>query len=255
MKKLIKKIIKIFGYEIISNNDWLRKNENYIAEISKKESTILNNIKDYTMTSIPSQWSLIQSINHVIRNNVEGSFVECGIFRGGNIILMSKLLEEHGIEKNIFAYDTFEGMPLPGIDDLDLRGNSSIDKFLELKNSEKEGSQWCYCNIQDVKNNIKKFNINYLKNINFIKGKVEKTLLDIKNLPKKISLLRLDTDFYSSTKIELNILFPLLEKNGILIVDDYGHFMGAKKAVDEYFYEKKLWFHRVDYSTRLLIKN
>ncbi len=168
---------------------------------------------------------------------------------------MSKLLEEHKVEKNIFAYDTFEGMPLPGKDDLDLRGNSSIDKFLELKNSEKEGSQWCYCNIQDVKNNIKKFNINYLKNINFIKGKVEETLLDINNLPKKISLLRLDTDFYSSTKIELNILFPLLEKNGILIVDDYGHFMGAKKAVDEFFSEKKAWFHRVDYSTRLLIKN
>jgi len=255
MKNLLKKIIKLFGYEIISNNDWLRKNENYIAEISTKESAILNDIKDYTMTSVPSQWSLIQSINHVIRNNVEGSFVECGIFRGGNIILMSKLLEEHKVEKNIFAYDTFQGMPLPGRDDFDLRGNSSIDKFLKVRNSENEGSQWCYCNIEDVKNNIKKFNINYLKNINFIKGKVEETLLDIKNLPKKISLLRLDTDFYSSTKIELNILFPLLEKNGILIVDDYGHFMGAKKAVDEFFYEKKTWFHRVDYSTRLLIKN
>ena len=255
MKNFIKKIIKLFGYEIISKNDWLRKNENYIAEISANESAILNDIKEYTMTSIPSQWSLLQSIKHVIRNNVEGSFVECGIFRGGNIILMSKLLEEHKVEKNIFAYDTFEGMPLPGKDDLDLRGNSSIDKFLELKNSEKEGSQWCYCNIKDVKNNIKKFNINYLKNINFIKGRVEETLLDIKNLPKKISLLRLDTDFYSSTKIELNILFPLLEKNGILIVDDYGHFKGAKKSVDEFFNEKKVWLHRVDYSTRLLIKN
>jgi hypothetical protein len=109
--------------------------------------------------------------------------------------------------------------------------------------------------MENVKNNIKKFNVNYLQNVNFIKGKVEKTLLDFKNLPKKISLLRLDTDFYSSTKVELNILFPLLEKNGILIVDDYGHFTGAKKAVDEFFYEKKVWFHRVDYSTRLLIKN
>ena len=255
MKNLIKKIIKLFGYEIISKNDWLRNNENYIAEISANESAILNDIKEYTMTSIPSQWSLLQSIKHVIRNNVEGSFVECGIFRGGNIVLMSKLLEEHKVEKNIFAYDTFQGMPLPGKDDLDLRGNSSIDKFLELKNSEKEGSQWCYCDIQDVKNNIKKFNINYLKKINFIKGRVEETLLDINNLPKKISLLRLDTDFYSSTKIELNILFPLLEKNGILIVDDYGHFMGVKKAVDEFFSKKKVWFHRVDYSTRLLIKN
>lgn len=255
MKNFIKKIIKLFGYEIISNNDWLKKNENYIAEVSTKESAILNEIKDYTMTSIPSQWCLMQSINHVIRNNVEGSFVECGIFRGGNIILMSKLLEEHKVEKKIFAFDTFQGMPLPEKIDFDLRGNSSIDKFTKLQNFESEGSQWCHCDIENVKNNIKKFNVNYLQNVNFIKGKVEKTLLDFKNLPKKISLLRLDTDFYSSTKVELNILFPLLEKNGILIVDDYGHFMGAKKAVDEFFYEKKVWFHRVDYSTRLLIKN
>ena len=255
MKKLIKKIIKLFGYEIISNDNWLRKNENYIAEISKNESTILNNIKDYTMTSIPSQWSLIQSINHVIRNNVEGSFVECGIFRGGNVILMSKLLEAHKVEKKIFAYDTFQGMPLPGKDDLDLRGNNSVNKFLELKNSENEGSQWCYCNIEDVKSNIKKFNINYLKNINFIKGKVEETLLDVKNLPKKISLLRLDTDFYSSTKTELNILYPLLSKKGVLIIDDYGHFKGAKKAVDEFFDINRIWLHRVDYSTRIYIKD
>jgi hypothetical protein len=255
MKNLLKKIIKLFGYEIISNDNWLKKNENYIAEISTNESAILNDIKDYTMTSIPSQWSLIQSINHVIRNNVEGSLVECGIFRGGNIILMSKLLEEYKIEKNIFAYDTFEGMPLPGKDDLDLRGNNSVNKFLKLKNSENEGSQWCYCNIEDVKNNIKKFNINYLKNINFIKGKVEETLLDVKNLPKKISLLRLDTDFYSSTKTELNILYPLLQKKGVLIIDDYGHFKGAKKAVDEFFDINRIWLHRVDYSTRIYIKD
>ncbi|WP_099340025.1 hypothetical protein [Candidatus Fonsibacter ubiquis] len=76
MKNFIKKIIKLFGYEIISKNDWLRKNENYVAEISANESAILNDIKEYTMTSIPSQWSLLQSIKHVIRNNVEGSFVE-----------------------------------------------------------------------------------------------------------------------------------------------------------------------------------
>ena len=78
----------------------------------------------------------MQSINHVIRNNVEGSFVECGIFRGGNIILMSKLLEEHKVEKKIFAFDTFQGMPLPEKIDFDLRGNSSIDKFTKLQNFE-----------------------------------------------------------------------------------------------------------------------
>ena len=79
--------------------------------------------------------------------------------------------------------------------------------------------------------------------------------MDVKNLPKKISLLRLDTDFYSSTKTELNILYPLLQKKGVLIIDDYGHFKGAKKAVDEFFDINRIWLHRVDYSTRIYIKD
>jgi hypothetical protein len=74
-------------------------------------------------------------------------------------------------------------------------------------------------------------------------------------LPEKISILRLDTDWYESTKIELEILYPLLEPGGVLIVDDYGHFEGAKKAVDEYFCDSKPWMQYVDYSCRLIIKN
>jgi hypothetical protein len=86
------------------------------------------------------------------------------------------------------------------------------------------------------------------------KGPVEKTLLNKKNLPKKISLLRLDTDFYESTKIELEILYPLLVKKGVLIIDDYGHWKGARKAVDEYFKNCYNCVHRIDYTCRLIIK-
>ena len=98
--------------------------------------------------------------------------------------------------------------------------------------------------------------MNFEKKFQFVKGKVENTLLKEENLPKKISFLRLDTDFYESTKKELEILFPRLEKKGILIVDDYGHWKGSKKAVDEYFaFDKKFkFFHRIDYASRLYIK-
>ena len=75
-----------------------------------------------------------------------------------------------------------------------------------------------------------------------------------KNIPKKISLLRLDTDWYESTKIELEILYPLLQKGGILIIDDYGHWGGSKKAVDEFFLDKYVWMHYIDYACRLIIK-
>ena len=75
-------------------------------------------------------------------------------------------------------------------------------------------------------------------------------------MPEKISLLRLDTDFFESTKKELEILYPRLVSGGVLIIDDYGHWKGSKKAVDEYFELDKnfLWFHRIDYGSRLLIK-
>ena len=104
----------------------------------------------------------------------------------------------------------------------------------------------------DVKKNIKN-NTNF-DNIFLIEGKVEETLKNKKNIPKKISILRLDTDFYKSTKIELEILFPRLVKGGVLIIDDYGYWRGAKKAVDEYFSNYRQFMHYVDYSCRLLIK-
>ena len=69
--------------------------------------------------------------------------------------------------------------------------------------------------------------------IEFIEGNVRETLTQLK-LPQSIALLRLDTDFYDSTLIELQVLWPRLSIGGVLILDDYGHWDGARKAVDEY---------------------
>jgi len=64
---------------------------------------------------------------------------------------------------------------------------------------------------------------------------VMKTLKKEENLPEKIALLRLDTDWYESTKLEMNILYPKLIKNGVLLIDDYADWQGCKRAIDEYF--------------------
>ena len=71
----------------------------------------------------------------------------------------------------------------------------------------------------------------------FIKGDVLKTLSKEENLPQQIALLRLDTDWYESTKFEMNVLYPRIIKDGVLLIDDYTDWQGCKKAVDEYFYE------------------
>ena len=104
-----------------------------------------------------------------------------------------------------------------------------------------------------MQKNIKK-EVNNNK-IRLIKGPVEKTLLNNENLPDKISLLRLDTDFYESTKIELEILYPKVIKGGFLIIDDYGHWKGSRKAVDEYFKNSLPFIHFIDESCRLIVKS
>ena len=90
--------------------------------------------------------------------------------------------------------------------------------------------------------------------MNFVKGDIMETLKTTK--PKSIAILRLDTDWYNTTKFELVELYPLLSENGILIIDDYGHWQGARQAVDEYFTENKIhiFLNRVDYTCRLGIK-
>ena len=107
----------------------------------------------------------------------------------------------------------------------------------------------------EMGNNVICIDVDDEKISQLIKGIVEKTLLEPKNLPEKISILRLDTDFYESTKIELEILYPKLVSGGFLIIDDYGHFKGCRKAVDEYFRDDLPYLHYVDYSCRLIIKS
>ena len=251
----LKKILNNFNYKVEHVNSWYLRQENHISEISDEEKNIVKKIQPYTMCKVANHWAIIQSLKHIKKNNINGDLVECGVFKGGNLILYKKITEQIGIEKKIFAYDTFEGMTEPGEHDQDLKDVKALDTFKKYKSAK---VPWCYSSIDEVKKNISKFDINIDKDFIFIKGKVEETLKETKNLPEKISLLRLDTDFYESTKIELDVLFPRLQPGGVLIIDDYGHWKGSKKAVDEYF-ELKIkknfhWFHRIDYASRLLIK-
>ena len=147
-------------------------------------------------------------------------------------------------------------MTEPDTIDQTFKGENSIDllnKLYKKKVDRKQNILIADCSIDDVNNNFKKFSNK--DNLICIKGPVEKTLEVKKNLPNKISILRLDTDWYSSTKKELEVLFPLLEKNGILIIDDYGFWKGARKAVDEYFMNKNVTMFKIDFTGRMIINS
>jgi len=237
--------MKILNYEIRKVNE----KKKVIIEVNNYEKKLINKCLQYSMTNFERMWSLIQSFHHVRQESLVGDFVECGVWKGGNIILLKKLIEKFNLKKNIYGFDTFEGMVEPSFYDVNYNNKSAKRMFDEHKKKE---IGFAMCSIDDVKRNIKKNT--KTDNIFLIKGKVENTLMNKKKLPKKISILRLDTDFYESTKIELEILFPRLVKGGVLIVDDYGFWKGAKKAVDEYFCDYRQFMHYVDHSCRLLIK-
>lgn len=253
IRNFIKKLLLKSNYKIETLDSWYNRQENFLAEIEENDANFLKKINKYTMCTPANHWAIIQAMNHIKKNGIKGDLVECGVYKGGNIILFDYLNKKFSLNKQIYAFDTFEGMSEPGDHDIDLKNKSAK---LTKNNYEDHNIKWCYSSLDEVKKNIVKFNSHISNNFKFIKGDVIKTLNNKNNLPEKISLLRLDTDFYESTKKELEILYPKLEKNGVLIIDDYGHWQGAKKAVDEYFNTKNNfhWFHRIDYASRLFIK-
>ena len=221
-----------------------------VPEIKKYEKKILKKIKNLTMTSFERQFSLIKSVEYIIQNKIQGDVVECGVWRGGNMVLVAEIMKKMKTFRKLWLYDTFEGMTKPSSYDRSFRSGRAIKKFFEKKIGS-NSSDWCFASIEEVKKNLKKTKYP-TKLLKFIKGPVEETLVQHK--PKKISILRLDTDWYSSTKKELEILYPKLVKNGVIIIDDYGHWEGCRKACDEYFKNKKILLHRIDYTCRIGIK-
>ncbi len=253
MKNLLKSLInKILGYlnlKIIRNSTL--DNSGLPVETKSEIKKFIKISSQYSMTGEKRMYALYQAILNSKINNLEGDFVECGVWRGGNILLYSLTNSFFNLDKNIYAFDTFDGMTSPEGIDLNYQGHSASNAMKKSKKKENEINIHCFSSMETVKNNILRHS--NISNIKFVKGPVEQTFLKEENLPKKISVLRLDTDFYSSTKIELEILYPRLVSGGVLIIDDYGYWRGARQAVDEYFGDQK-WLHVVDQSCRYLIK-
>lgn len=214
---------------------------------------IIERVKPYTVTSNVRLHALIESIRFILLNGVKGDFVECGVYKGGSMMAVAlTLLAEGANDRELYLFDTFEGMPKPSEKDIDLRGNPAIKKFSQTRLSD-VSSTWMNASLEGVKE-VMTLSKYPMERIHFVKGLVEDTIP--KNAPQSIALLRLDTDWHQSTKHELIHLYPRVSPKGIIIVDDYGHFRGAREAVDEFFLENKMlpFLHRIDYTGRLIVK-
>ncbi|HKV38503.1 MAG TPA: TylF/MycF/NovP-related O-methyltransferase [Blastocatellia bacterium] len=198
-------------------------------------------------------YALYKSVHYVVKHQIAGDIVEAGVWLGGSMVLASlTLLQAGDPTREIYLYDTFEGMPEPSAKDVDLWDNPASGRA-ENQNRTNGHSDWNYGSLDIVRGNV--FSTGYPPDrFHFVKGKVEDTIPA--TLPNSIAILRLDTDFYESTYHELKHLYPLLVPGGVLIIDDYGHWRGAREATDTYLKETNapLLLNRIDYTMRLAIK-
>ncbi len=252
IKNIIQEFLKKRGYEIIRPDARLVK-EGLPSDFDSQTRGILNKVKPYTLTTPERIASLVNAVRYVVENKIAGDIVECGVWKGGSsMAAMETLIQLNDTSRDIYLYDTFEGMSEPTENDKIFSGDSATS-MLKSSDIDDSNSVWCYSSIDEVKSNVN--TIGYPESrVHFVKGKVEDTIP--KNNPKEIAILRLDTDWYESTKHELEHLYPLLVSGGVLIIDDYGHWEGARKAVDEYIekHRLKILLNRIDYTGRIAVK-
>ncbi len=211
---------------------------------------IMELVRQYSMTSVERMNGLCEAIRYVNDAGIAGDIVECGVWRGGSMMAIAKMLSNLGdTSRDLHLFDTFEGMSDPTEHDVAISGETA-SYLLAAESIEDATSVWCVSGLDEVKSNMARTGYP-ASNIHYHVGMVEETVPG--NAPEKIACLRLDTDWYESTRHELEHLFPRLSDGGVLIIDDYGHWAGARKAVDEYLEKHSIgmMLHRLDYTGRL----
>lgn len=246
IKSAIHKSFRAFGLEITRLRD---QEENYPPDFHQEEADTIREVRPFTMTSAERIYALIQAVRYVTKNAIEGAIVECGVWKGGSMAAVARtLLQLRDVERDLYLFDTFEGMSEPTASDSDYSGKQASELL-----QENPSFRCADAPMDFVKNVLLKTGYPG-ERVHFIQGKVEQTIPA--SAPDSISLLRLDTDWYESTKHELVHLFPRLSHNGVIIIDDYGHWKGSRQACDEYFAENRvpILLNRIDYTGRIALK-
>jgi len=210
-------------------------------------SDLFTNIKDYTMCKPERFYRFCQSLMDT--RLLDGVVVECGVWKGGMICGASKFAINNNIKRQFFAFDSYEGFPEPT--------DKDIVAFTNQKASELEnwGMKKCPAKSEtlvDLYNCINILNIPE-DTVIPIKGWFSDTVCSFNN---SICILRLDGDWYESTKVCLEHLYPKVVSGGIIILDDYGYWKGCKEATDEYLKNNHIdvVINKTDYTEVWFIK-
>lgn len=229
-----------------------------VALLEPDEKRIIADVRFYTMVSTERLVAIMDAVRYVVQRNVPGALIECGVWRGGSVLAMIKTLQLLGVDdRDVYLYDTFEGMTRPTEADTSPFEQPALRTWEETPDG---ATPWKWAfdpeiyGLEFVQSLI--YGSGYPRDrIHFVQGPVEETIPA--TVPQQAALVRLDTDWYESTMHELVHLYPLIPSGGVLIVDDFGHWEGARRAVEEYFstYAEPLLLARTDYSAHMGIKH
>lgn len=219
-------------------------------------TNIIEKVFPYTMTSPERLYALINAVKYIVENKLPGDMVECGVWRGGSMMAIAETLLALGdTSRHLYMYDTYEGMSAPSDHDKDFGNQAAAELLQQTSVGTSYDNIWCYASLEDVQANLQLTGYPAAQ-LHFIKGPVEETLHQHAPLHPHIAMLRLDTDWYASTKVEIEQLYHQLVTGGFMIADDYGHWQGARQAIDEYVATLPAapFLHRVDYTGRMMQK-
>jgi len=222
------------------------------------ERDIVEAVRFYTMVSPERLVANIDAVKYVVQRGIPGAIVECGVWRGGSTLSMIKTLQYLGVDdRDVYLYDTFEGMTPPGESDTSPFERSALETWNQTPSGTKP---WEWAMDPEI------YSIDFVRQvmtdsgypqdrIHLVKGPVESTIPG--TVPDQIAVARLDTDWYESTMHELVHFYPRMPAGAVLIIDDFGHWDGARRAVEEYFSKDQppIFFGRTDYTGRVGIKS
>ena len=197
-------------------------------------------ISPNTMLSQNRLMNLIEAVDYVVHKNIKGVIVECGVWKGGAMALAALRLKKNKEGRQIHLFDSFEDICQP---DYRIDGDRAINEVGGLANAQgKLQSTNAYDEMGigfSNEENVRKLithNIGYEDDLIKIHTGWFQDTLPLESNIKEISILRLDGDWYASTKICLDHLYNKVSNGGIIIIDDYFSYENCKKAVDEFIY-------------------
>ncbi|HSY05808.1 MAG TPA: TylF/MycF/NovP-related O-methyltransferase [Steroidobacteraceae bacterium] len=249
--RFVNSLLAAIDLKIVAANP---SQQRFPVELQDSDQRMFRYVRENKLSTSSDErlFATIMACRYVVERTIAGDFVECGVWRGGNSLLAADVFRSLASGRRVWLYDTFAGMTEPTAADVNFRGEAADVNFRLSRRT--DHNDWCYAPLEEVRTHFANAGL-LTEQVRFIKGDVAQTLSAAGELPQTIAVLRLDTDWYESTKTELEALYPRLVPGGVLIIDDYGHWGGARKAVDEYFAARERPFLQyIDPTARIGVK-